>query len=53
MLVVPLLPPFYFPFLIDIVIGESVVDGWKARVLVIEGDNYEKFSLYLSLFSSL
>ena len=39
MLVVLLLPLLYFSFLVDLVIGERVVHGWKARVLVIEGDN--------------
>ena len=38
-LVVLLLPPLYFSFLIDLVIGKKVVHGWKARVLVMEGDN--------------
>ena len=38
MLVVLFLPLLYFPFLVNLVIGERVIHGWKARVLVIKGD---------------
>jgi len=34
-----LLPPLYFPFLLDLAIVGGVVHGEEARVLVIEGDN--------------
>ena len=49
-----LLPPLYFPFLEDFVIGERVIHVWNARVLIIEGDKLRKvFSLPLFVIFSL
>jgi len=53
MLVVLLFSLLYFLFPVDHAIGKRVVHRMKVRVLVMEVTLYERFSIYLFLFSSL